>query len=725
MVNLCHICKKGEVVQDKKMSGMFCTGCGECFELGAFTDDVQYREDERGRFMAVGTTYNVEKGFVNSKFSNHAQFLTSVDNARTILKRYCDKLYLSDSFAQISCGFYQQLLIKKFMNGRRLNVVLAACLYISVRSEGANVILLDISDVSEANVYDIGRYYFQIVRILHFNIQTVDPCEYTIRFVDMLNLGDRSLLQVKKTAIQIRDTANRLVQRMKRDWIHFGRRPSGVCAAAVLVSCRINNVRCTIKDIISIAKVCESTIRKRINEFIATPASKLTFKEFMSQEIDQEEDPPSYKIGDNIEDDTVEQNLDKVERYQEIIEGHLKDSRAKLRGVYAKFLKEILVTQNAEDEKKPILVGDEDTKMFQEAIIDQNLLAVNEKVVAKINNEIKLLTNDNGNPSREEIEYWAEFRPSAKSLGMLKREETKEIDTKASFEDLLNEKLDDQDDDELDAYIIEDESEVSQRQLEWTILNKDYLKMAEEKEIQKRAQLEDADSKSGITTAPKGRKKRKKESEVDAGLEASTTSEAVEAAMKSKSISLNGINLRELFNEDTTQSSNSNSDKSKLIDLLPSEETNNENLNNNALIKAKSPIRTSSPITIDEDAQLVSTFHSYASKPIPDNTKDNLSFKNIEMEKPDKSNQLDDTSENTPKSTIDSQPSTSSTTAVDEVEESTLKRKIPDETDEDQILEDDDYFVDDDDEDELSRIRQRYNMENEDGDIDDYEECGF
>lgn len=65
MVNLCHICKKGEVVQDKKMSGMFCTGCGECFELGAFTDDVQYREDERGRFMAVGTTYNVEKGFVN------------------------------------------------------------------------------------------------------------------------------------------------------------------------------------------------------------------------------------------------------------------------------------------------------------------------------------------------------------------------------------------------------------------------------------------------------------------------------------------------------------------------------------------------------------------------------------------------------------------------------------------------------------------------------------
>jgi len=203
---------------------------------------------------------------------------------------------------------------------------------------------------------------------------------------------------------------------MKRDWIHFGRRPSGVCAAAVLVSCRINNVRCTIKDIISIAKVCESTIRKRINEFIQTPASKLTYKEFMSQDLDQEEDPPSYKMTTSIKE-TVEENLEKVEKYQTIIEEHLNDSRQKLRGIYAKFLKEILTTQNEEesDDKKS---SDEDTQMIQEAILDQNILAVNEKIVSKLNREMKLGTDKNGNPSAEEIEYWAQFRPSAKSLGM-------------------------------------------------------------------------------------------------------------------------------------------------------------------------------------------------------------------------------------------------------------------------------------------------------------------
>lgn len=338
-----------------------------------------------------------------------------MDNARSILKRYCDKLYISDSFGHISSGFYHQLLIKKFMNGRRLNVVLAACLYIAVRKEGANVILLDISDVSEANVYDIGRYYFQIIRILHFNIQTVDPCEYTIRFVDMLNLGDRSLPQVKRTSIRIRDTANRLVQRMKRDWIHYGRRPSGVCASAVLVSARINNVRCGIKDIISIAKVCESTIRKRINEFIKTPASQLTYKEFMSQDLEKEEDPPSYKT--NLTE-TLDVNIKKAEKYQRIIEEHLKDSRSKLKGMYAKFLKEILANQESEAVKDEAVTKtpDDEKQLIQEAIIDQNILAMNSKLAFR--SETEPGCSRDSNPSAEEIQYWADLRPSAQSLGI-------------------------------------------------------------------------------------------------------------------------------------------------------------------------------------------------------------------------------------------------------------------------------------------------------------------
>ena len=77
-------------------------------------------------------------------------------------------------------------------------------------------------------------------------------------------------------------TALRLVQRMKRDWMHHGRRPSGLCGSALLVSCRLHDIHCSIKGIIKIVKVCETTIRKRLNEFGDTPSSKLTLEEFMT-----------------------------------------------------------------------------------------------------------------------------------------------------------------------------------------------------------------------------------------------------------------------------------------------------------------------------------------------------------------------------------------------------------------------------------------------------------
>lgn len=88
-------------------------------------------------------------------------------------------------------------------------------------------------------------------------------------------------------------TALRLVQRMKRDWMHTGRRPSGLCGAgsgsgsgssssssrllvhflmkrcpsafpaALLVAARMHKFRRTVKDVIGVVKVCQTTLRKR------------------------------------------------------------------------------------------------------------------------------------------------------------------------------------------------------------------------------------------------------------------------------------------------------------------------------------------------------------------------------------------------------------------------------------------------------------------------------
>uniref|UniRef100_A0A8K9XZW4 Transcription factor TFIIB cyclin-like domain-containing protein n=1 Tax=Oncorhynchus mykiss TaxID=8022 RepID=A0A8K9XZW4_ONCMY len=92
-------------------------------------------------------------------------------------------------------------------------------------------------------------------------------------------------------------TALRQLQRMKRDLIHTGRRPSGLCGAALLVAARMHKFRRTIKEIISVVKVCEATLRKRLNEFEDMPNSQLTIEEFIKVDLDQECDPPSFIAG--------------------------------------------------------------------------------------------------------------------------------------------------------------------------------------------------------------------------------------------------------------------------------------------------------------------------------------------------------------------------------------------------------------------------------------------
>ena len=64
----------------------------------------------------------------------------------------------------------------------------------------------------------------EIARTVSFFIP--DPCLYIHRFAHKLEFGEKEH--------DVAMTALRLVSRMKRDWIHHGRRPSGLCGAGRL-----------------------------------------------------------------------------------------------------------------------------------------------------------------------------------------------------------------------------------------------------------------------------------------------------------------------------------------------------------------------------------------------------------------------------------------------------------------------------------------------------------
>ena len=127
--------------------------------------------------------------------------------------------------------------------------------------------LLDFSEVLRINVFVLGKTFIQLAQVLDQSLPLLDPAFYIYRFAHKLGFAKQSK--------EVTDTANRIVSRMKRDWMVIGRRPAGICGAAFVMAARIHGFKCNIEDITKVVKIGQNTIRKRLNEFGATPSAKV------------------------------------------------------------------------------------------------------------------------------------------------------------------------------------------------------------------------------------------------------------------------------------------------------------------------------------------------------------------------------------------------------------------------------------------------------------------
>ncbi|CAI2723546.1 unnamed protein product [Schistosoma spindalis] len=157
--------------------------------------------------------------------------------------------------------------------------------------------LLDLSDAVGVNVYVLGRVYADLKKRLNLAIPEMDPCIYIDRFASQLEFGDKVSV--------VATTAMRLLQRMKKDWIATGRRPSGLAAAALLVAARIHEFNRTEEDVARIARISQSTARKRLEEFGRTPSSALSIEAFFSVDYTEEQDPPAFVASMKQEDEKI------------------------------------------------------------------------------------------------------------------------------------------------------------------------------------------------------------------------------------------------------------------------------------------------------------------------------------------------------------------------------------------------------------------------------------
>ncbi|KNB43911.1 transcription factor IIIB [Blastocystis sp. subtype 4] len=185
---------------------------------------------------------------------------------------------------------------KNFTQGRRATHVCAACLYVACRFNKNPTMLIDFADLLQTDVWSLGSVYTKLNTELNLKVKPIDPSLYINRFASQMEFGDQ-LPAVSLTAL-------RLTKRMQRDWIVRGRRPLGIVAAALLLAARVHGFRRTKKDILSVVKVSDETLRIRLAEFESTAASSLTLDEF-NKLADQTNDFAVDERGEAVGDDGI------------------------------------------------------------------------------------------------------------------------------------------------------------------------------------------------------------------------------------------------------------------------------------------------------------------------------------------------------------------------------------------------------------------------------------
>ncbi|XP_029670065.1 transcription factor IIIB 90 kDa subunit [Formica exsecta] len=315
---------------------------------------------------------------------------------------------------------------------------------------------------------------------------------------------------------------------MNKDSIHIGRRPSGLCGAALLIASRLHEFNRSPTDIIKIVKVHESTLRKRLMEFGDTPSSALTLDEFETVDL-EEEDPPAFKAARKKDRERLQrlENIDvEISELQAEIDKQLEDYRI----------------GKARKRKNVSSIENEDADRF---IQESNLNIIQQYVENHIDDPDENFRDDVIDESNSNSLLIKKLGPDIASMILTNNRpnEPKEKDNNLenSSEEIYTNDIDDE---ELDSYILSEKESQSKSAL-WNKVNADYLVQQKEKEEKRLKEKEEG----------KNEKKRRKTVSRKNKTPANTAGEAIEKMLQEKKIS-SKINYEVLKSINNQQQSN-------------------------------------------------------------------------------------------------------------------------------------------------------------------------
>ncbi|CAG8608137.1 8483_t:CDS:2 [Paraglomus brasilianum] len=287
----CGHCGTNEIDYDAAAGHSFCTKCGYVVIENTIVSEVTFAESATGAAVLQGSFVGPDqrRPRTSGPFRRHGSQESreqSIQNGRRKIQQLGSALKLSEHHMDAAQRYFNLAITNNFIQGRKTVHVVAACLYIVCRIEKTSHMLIDFSDILQVNVFTLGSTFLKLVRELCLILPLVDPSLYITRFASMLEFGE----ETQKVA----SDALRLVQRMDRDWMQTGRRPAGICGACLLIAARMNNFRRSVREVITVVKIADVTIKRRLEEFRNTPSGQLTVQQFKTMWLEQACDPPAF-----------------------------------------------------------------------------------------------------------------------------------------------------------------------------------------------------------------------------------------------------------------------------------------------------------------------------------------------------------------------------------------------------------------------------------------------
>ncbi|KAH8738759.1 cyclin domain protein [Cryptosporidium ryanae] len=274
----CPQCSSTSIEVHEGRGETICTNCGTVLEESTMVEGLQFSECSNGSMQMVGhfVPSSGVRGFAlvyGSRESREHVLQRGYHN----LQRIADQLRLSSSHIESAQRVFLMAVQRSFTIGRNNLHVASACLYAICRREKTPHMLIDFSDVLQTPVKVLGQVFMKLLRLLRLHVPNIDPSMFMERFAAQMNLGDKTHM--------VAATGVRIVQALTRNWITTGRRPTGLCGAALLISARYHGIPVSSTEISQIVRISSPTLLKRLAEFKHTSTAQLTADEFESVDL--------------------------------------------------------------------------------------------------------------------------------------------------------------------------------------------------------------------------------------------------------------------------------------------------------------------------------------------------------------------------------------------------------------------------------------------------------